>query len=624
MAKEILKVYENKADEPKKPSYQWWACSVDETHLALVPLFRTIDQKQEYRRIRNVRYARLYNNQDILGQFSTIYSQTYDATQSKLTLNIIASVVDTLSSKIAKQKTRPYFLTEDGQWKYQEKAKKLQKFVDGQFNSMGHYETKQQSFVHSCVFGTGATKLYTAEGEVHSENSIIDEIVVDDAEGMYGKPRSIYQKRFVDREVLISMFPTKEALIKQSGIGVPTELDAKSTSDLIMVVEGWHLPSKKGAKDGRHAICIENATLLGEPWEFPWFPFTSLRYKDSLTGWYGIGAGESLLPIQLEINRTLQAIQKSHRLTAIPRVFLQTGSKVNKAHLTNDIGSIIEYTPGMPPIFDKGTAMAGEIYSFLENLWNKGFAQEGISQMSAASVKPAGLNSGVALREYQDVESDRFQLVGQRYEQSFLEDAVKTIAMTKQLAARGTKVTVLLGGYSNAERIVWKDVEMEDDKYILKVFPASILPTTPAGKLQTVQEMMESALIDKDTAMTLLDFPDLKDAMNVTTANQQLVKKQIDRMLAEDGVYDGPEPYFGLQWAKQFAQLSYLRAKMDGAPDDRLELLRTYMTDCDTMLQASAMSMAPPQGMPPAGAPQGGDPMAQPAAPPVSDLLPVA
>lgn len=619
MVKEVLKIYENKADEPMQMKHAWWTTNPNEVHLSLMPLFKTIDSRQEYRRIRNIRHARLYNNQEILGQFNSIYAGTYDTSPSNLSLNICASIVDTLASKIAKQKTRPYFLTEEGQWKLQNKAKKLQKFVDGQFNAMGHYETKQKTFIHAGIFGTGATKFYTQDGEVCSENSIIDEIVVDDAEAMYGKPRSLYQKRYVDRDILIDMFPKHEAHIKGAGSGIPLGLDVRSTSDLVLVVEAWHLKSSKDAKDGRHSMVIDNCTLECSPWKHPWFPFTEYRYKDSITGWWGIGCIESLVPIQLEINRTLKSIQQAHRLTAIPRVWIEKMAGVNKAHLTNQIGSIGTYT-GTPPLFDRGTAMPSEIYGFLENLWNKGFAQEGVSQMSAASQKPAGLNSGVALREYQDVESDRFQLQGQRYEQSFLADSEKVIAMTKELSENGTKVSVMLGGYANAERIEWSEVDMDADKYVLKAFPASILPTTPAGKLQTIQEMMQSALIDKDTAMTLLDFPDLKDAMNVTTANQQLVKKQVDRMLNEDGKYDGPEPYFGLQWAKNFTQLSYLRAKMDGAPDDRLEMLRTYMSDCDALMGSAAQAMAPP---PQPGA-QPGAPIAQPAPPPTSDLLPVA
>lgn len=626
MAKEIIDIHMNKSNE-KTSQTKWWLADEENVHKVLVPLVQTIAQRQNYRRTQNIRHARLYNNQDILGYYASVYGNNYDISSPRLSMNVCASIVDTLASKIAKQKTRPVFLTEEGVWGMQQKAKKLQKFIDGMFHSMGHYETKQAGFVHAGVFGTGATKFYISEGEVHSENTIIDEIIVDDLEGIYGCPQNYYQYRFISRDILVGMFPKHEGAITSAKGGAPQGLDVNATSDMVMVTEAWHMPSAKKAKDGRHTICIDGATLSYKPWKLMKPPFTFQRYKPALTGFYGIGAIQSVVPIQLEINRTLMAIQKGHIRMAVPRVFLQRGSKVNKAHLTNETGSIVEFDSA-PPIFDPGIVLPAPIYAFLQSLWAKAYEQEGVSQLSAASQKPSGLDSGRAIREYQDIESDRFQLLGQRLESSYLEDAEFMIEMTKELAASGTKVTVMLGGYAHAETINWKEVEMDEDKYVLKSFPASILPTTPAGKLQTVQELMQSSLIDRDTGLSLLDFPDLKDAMNVTTANQQLVKKQIDNMI-ESGQYSGPEPYFGLEWAKKFAQLSYLRAKMENAPEERLELVRTYISDCDTMLgaaaQAAAQAMQPPPGMAaPGGAlppgPEGA--LAQPMAPPQSDLLP--
>jgi hypothetical protein len=40
--------------------------------------------------------------------------------------------------------------------------------------------------------------------------------------------------------------------------------------------------------------------------------------------------------------------------------------------------------------------------------------------MSASSQKPAGLDSGVAIREFQDIETERFALVSQNYEDCYI------------------------------------------------------------------------------------------------------------------------------------------------------------------------------------------------------------
>lgn len=629
---EIKKEYYNQAKPGSEYRNDWWGCDEKEVFQHLVPLVRYIRQNQAYRRTANIRHARLYSNLDVLGLFqnSAGRNQAEGLGASKLSLNVVAAVVDTLSSKIAKAKPRTVYLTDEGAWGEQQRAMKLQRFMEGWRQAADEYETKQRAFVDACVFGTGFVKYYvdTFKNEVCSERVIPDEIDVDDAEAIYGEPRNLYQSRYVSREILLKLYPDKEAEIKSATAADAENMSKNRSSDMVVVVEAWHLPTGKGMKDGRHVIVCDSCTLLDEPWEWCWFPFSKIVYKPRISGWFGIGVAESLMPLQVEINKTIKAIERAHRLMAVPRIYLNTASNINQAQLTNEIGSIIPFAGPVPPIESPGTAMPAQVYSYLENLWNKAFAQEGVSQLSAASMKPAGLNSGAALREYQDVESERFQLLGQRYESSFLESDKIVIEMTKRLDEQvqgGVKVR--LGGYKNAETIKWREVKLDEDKYIIRAFPASILPSTPAGRLQTVTELLQSGFIDKETGMNLLDFPDLKDATTLYTANQRLVKKIVDDMVMK-AEYTPPEPYFGLQFAKDYAQLSYIKGRMDGVPDDRLELLRTFMSDVqvlldkaqapDPMMQAQMMAQgaSPVQGLQ-------GEAIASPQAPPVSDMLPV-
>lgn len=621
---EIKKEYYNQAKEKTEYRHDWWNIDDDELYQHLFPLVRYIRQKQSYRRTANIRHARLYSNMDALGVYGNSYGKTNvdGVTAHKLSLNVVAAVVDTLSSKIAKAKPRTVFLTDMGDWKRQQRAKKLQKFMEGWRQGANEYEKKQNAFVDSGIFGTGLTKYYMdiVKGEVCSERVLVDEIDVDDAEAIYGQPQSLFQSRFVAREKLLASYPKLASKIEFATAGEAQDLAKSQSSDLVMVVEAWHLPSDQNTKNGRHVIVCDTCTLYDEAWEFDWFPFSKQMYKPRITGWFGMGAAECLMPIQIEINKTIRSIEAAHRLMATPRIYVDNASGINQGHLNNEIGSIIKFT-GTPPIESQGVAMPSQIYNYLENLWQKAFAQEGVSMLSASSQKPAGLNSGAALREYQDVESERFQLLGQRYEQSFMETDKIVIGLTKKLNGLiegGVKIR--LGGYEGAETIKWSEVEMEKDKYIIQQFPASILPTTPAGRLQTVTELSQSGFIDKETALGLLDFPDLKSTTSLLTANQQLVKKLIDSMI-ETEKYVPPEPYFGLQFCKDYAQLSYLKGKMDGVPDQKLELLRTFMSDCQTLLDKAAQAMQPP---PAAGPVQmQGEAMANPQAPPTSDLLPI-
>jgi hypothetical protein len=83
-------------------------------------------------------------------------------------------------------------------------------------------------------------------------------------------------------------------------------------------------------------------------------------------------------------------------------------------------------------------------------------------------------------------------------------------------------------------------------------------------------------------------------------------------------------------------QSAYLRAKDDGVDEERLELMRRWMSEADSLLNPPPPPAPPGAGMdgppgappgapgalPPGGALPGMSPQAVPQAPPVSDLLP--
>jgi hypothetical protein len=614
-------------DAPQQINARWWTLDKEDVAIHVMPLVKQIENKQNYRRVSNLRHARLYSNLEILGLQSGLYAKAANDTilSNRVTLNVIKSCVDTSASKIAKAKPRPLFLTDGGDWSMQKKAKNLTKFMDAKLDDIGLYEQMQRGFLDCAIFGTGAVKFFAEDGEIKCERILIDEIIVDDSEGMYGTTQTLYQSKFIDKAVLKEMFATgKDAdkianAIDGAKTGVAGDLQSPGSSELVRVIEGWHLPTSKKSKDGKHCICIENMTLVCEPWNKQYFPFVFQRWAPKITGFWGMGLAEELTGIQLEINKLLRAVQIAQRMMAVPRVFIESNSMVNSQHINNDPeGSIVKYT-GQPPIFNTSPAMPAEIYQHIESLYRKAYEITGISQLAAQSKKPSGLNSAVALREFQDIESDRFQLCGMRYEQAHLEAAKIIIDMTKDLANGGTEVLVRAKDGRSIVEINWSDVDLKEDEYVMRVFPTSILPTTPAGKLQTVQELTQAGFIDKDMAMSLLDFPDLDGYKSLQLAATQDVKRIIEKIL-EEGEYETPEPYMNLQLAVTMTQSAYLQARQIKTPESHLELLRQFIDDCQALIiQAQAPQPgAVPPGMPPDGMP----PQAAPQAPPVSELLP--
>jgi len=559
----------------------------------LVPLIRFLRQNQSYRHTENLRNVRLYGNLDVLGLSSLQYSRPSPSSANhRVTLNVIKSCVDTAQSKIAKNKVKPTFLTSGGDWSQQKKAKKLDKFILGQFNASNVYTIAQKIFIDAGIFGTGFMKIYNDDGQIACERTVPDELIVDDAEGVYGFPRNLYQSKFVSKDVLLAAYPKYRRQIEalETVSTSATSFSTNYATEQVVVYEAWHLPSSKSKKDGLHVVCIEGCDLGSEVWEKDYFPFAKFMWSEKPFGFWGSGISEELTGIQIEINKTLRNIQIAHHLMSAPAVYLEDGSSVSAQHINNEIGRIIKYK-GVRPIQDPQGIMAPEVYAHLENLYRKSFEIVGISQLSAQSQKPSGLNSGKALREFNDIESDRFLVVGQRWENFFMDIAKQMIGCAREIYEDDKDFSVKVKGKKFLETIKWEEVDMAEDKYIMQVFPTSLLPTSPEGRLQTIQEMIEAGMIDQETGAELLDYPDLERANDLNFASRQVIRDIVDR-ITDEGMFTAPEPYMNLDYAVKYAQLAYNRAKLENCPEENLELLRRFM-------EQSMNLLAPPEPMQP-------------------------
>lgn len=593
----------------------WWESPKNETHKNLVDTVKAIRNNQGYRKDDNLRHARLYGNMDIVGLSSYAYSVPNPGSfHNRVTLNVVQAVVDTVVSKIATSKPRPTFLTDGGNWTQQQRAKKLGKFIWGAFEGAKIYELDIPIFRDAGVFGTGVTKHFIKNGRICSERTLPEEIIVDDNEALYGNPRNLYQEKYINKDVLKSMFPKfkKEIdALKTEEVGAATVIH-RDHSNLVRVIEGWHLPSAPDKGDGRHTVVIDTATLMDKEWKLNRFPFSKYCWNPKLFGWWGQGMAEQLTGIQIEINKLLRNMQVAHHLLSAPAVYVQNGSKINGAHLNNEIGRIVNYT-GAPPEVKVFQTVHPELYQHLERLYQKAFEVVGVSQLSAQAKKPDGLDSGKALREFSNIQTERFLEAEKRWEHYHLDVADCYIQLVKQQYEDKSDFTVMAKGKDFIETIKWSEVDMKEDQYIMQTFPVSSLPKEPAGRIAYVQELMQSGLVDPEAGTELLDFPDVEAHMKHKFAPQRLAKDAVDKIL-EDGKSVVPEPFMDLDYAVEYAGSMYALARLENAPDDRLDKLLRFIENAQAMIsqaeeealavqQQQMMAQQPPQpGQAPVGA----------------------
>jgi len=578
----------------------WWQAKDKDSHNFVFDILNAMQRDYSYITSLNLQHYRSYNDENIPSLNLVGVSRPQGAGSHRpVTFNVIKSMCDTVQAKIAKNRPRCAFLTSGGDFSQQRKGKLLEKFCDGQFYRTKLYEVAPEVFMDSCVFGTGVLKVYEHNSDILCERVFPEEIMVSIEEAKYKNPRSIFQVKAVPRDVLTYTYPEYAEQIKEAATFETDEYNSGSNvNEMVQVVEAWHLPSIEGAPDGRHVICLENLTLLDEKYEHNYFPFVFLRWSDRLLGFWGQGLAEQLMGIQLEINTLLQNIQQQMHL-AKPKVFLQTGSQIADHQINNEEWGIVDYI-GEPPVFYVPKTVSGEVFSHLDRLFNRAYQISGVSELAAMSKKPAGIESAVALREFSDIETERFMIVAQNYENMFLEASRQMIDLARRISERGDNYEVVSSGDKYIEQIKWKDINLREDQYVMKIWPVSLLPQTPAGKLQKVIELAQSGIIqDPGTILKLLDYPDIESVTQYMTADQDEIDMLIENMV-DKGKYVQPEPYSNLALSVKRVQQAYLRSKINNVPEERMALLRRYIEDCMALMASMAQAAQPPS--PPEGA----------------------
>ena len=575
----------------------WWETGVDDCHDELMGVINELNNNHYDRMLANLDYLKVYSQrrydlQDFRQGVVKTASYALDKRDDmRMRLNVTQSMIDTITSKIGKNRPRPMYLTEGGDYTLRTKAKMMGRMMEGLFLQSKLYDIMPKIFQDSCIFDLGVLKIYQENGKIYVERVFANEILWDMDDALYGEPQSLYQVKKVHKSYLLDRFSGFSSEINNLLGGKQEE---NPDSELIECVEAWHLPTSPDSGDGRHVICIEGVTLLDEEYTRTQFPFLFLKWSDSIVGFGGISLAEQLYPVQKEINSLCIRIQQSMHLLSVPLVFIQAGSKVAPSHIRNQPGTIIHYN-GQPPVVYTPQAVHPEVFNHLDRLYQRAYEISGISELSATGKKPAGLESGAALRIYHDIETERFILIGRRYESAFMSAAEHYFDLAEEIVAEQGSFPVQTTYRREMTKVDFEKIRMARDEFILEPFPVSILPSLPAGKLQTVQELINIGVIDKKEQITrLLDFPDLNSVSQVYEAAEADVEWRISKIL-DEGEYVGPEPYMDLNLAKQRFQLAYLEARQKGVEPEKIALLDEFIVQCQTMLN---QLQTPPQGLP--------------------------
>jgi hypothetical protein len=437
----------------------WQRAPKNQAHTTVFTHVQRIEQEQGATFDRFLKLEALYdpNNPDAA-----------DAGEQLAPENVVASNVDTVTAAIATTEVRARFMTDDGDWGTQRTARHLEWYAEGLSKLFDVLPRCRGAFKECTKKGNGLVKAHIVLGQIRVERVLVENIVVDDAECRDGKsPRQMHQWDLVDADELVSQFPDAETDIqraRQHRHSWRQWRRTRATDNNVELLETWLLPigmkGKKGYKPGRHTKCIDGKTLLDEVWEWDFFPIAVIVWSERIASWYGISGAERIAGIQRALNKRNWQIERQLDRCAAPTTYVRPVD-AKLAVTASKVGAIVPIRGDWPQTITP-QAVNAETYQNRVDLREAANNEFGQSQMATHATKPAGIDSGVALREYKDQSSQRFATQEKAFEQLVLDTIWLVIHWCKQLGAEAPTDAAPHALRKEAAAVV--DVDMKDAK----------------------------------------------------------------------------------------------------------------------------------------------------------------
>ena len=434
-------------------------------------------------------------NPMVLGYINGLEQGEEEDTTPNPQLNIIASCIDTLHAKIAESKVRPFFTTINGTFKDIQTVKQTQHFFDIMFDEQGVNKTVSDAFRDACIFDTGV--IYIDEETATVRRALPFQVYVSPSEANY---KNITKCYYEQRDFPITCLPEKV-------------LAKFKNKNLDFVDFGIYYDTYNKTK----AYTANGSFVLAEEWDKQAIPFIFLHYKNPILSNVSISVVDMLINIQQEINILMAKIKDASQINPANTFFVPDGSSIKAQQLNNRVGNVITYKPqasgGVPVITSTPAFIDGQYMSLLDSLIQKAYDIVGVSQLSATSRKPTGLNSGIAIATAEDIEADRFETQLNQVIRAYVDIAKTCIKIFDKDAE-------VLPSSKYRCSIKWSDVLREADNMNIQFSGADNLSKDPSTKLQQLQQLATAGVIPAARISQLMQIPDLE--MGYSLANNAI------------------------------------------------------------------------------------------------------
>lgn len=554
---------------------QWWQNESDTVHQELNGIVdRIYNNVSEVNRRKNNRLTyQAYERKSLSNDNAALQFTRPTRLLNTRGFNVVYSIGDTLINKMCQSKPVPMALTSGGDYQARVKARNFNKVVKGAFQQAKAFEIAPKIYESAFLWYKGIAHVGVRNNVPVVEFCLPDQFNFDIAEVGMENPTQLHRTHFVNKYKLIEQYGLKpkdiaklDAAKTATDYGVPAE---EGMSDMIRIRESWKLPSSPTSGDGRYVAYVENMTLENIEYDKNYFPFVFLNWGQDLLGMWGQSPAERLLDPQYEISEVARKIQNGFNIGSTLQVVYKNGSNFNPRKLDGE-SNAHGYDGDAPPQFIMPPAVGQDRIAYFEMLIQMAYQEFGLSQYTASSVKPKGLNSAVSLETYSKQEDGRQFNILESIETFWVEVGRQLIEVIKDLAKENPDLEIKIQGKKFIEKLKYKDLDLDSEDYHLQVYPVSSLPTQPAEREKAIIQRVQAGIIPVEMLSSLLDYPDFEAKLGDKAAMTiEAMEKNIDAILYNSGKrVISPSIHLNLDLAINIAEAAIVQADIAAPEED--------------------------------------------------------
>lgn len=413
-------------------------------------------------------------------------------------------------------------------YKIESDCRKLSLIIDSIMDSINFDSLARDALKDCAIMTNGWVHIDVDEGGL-IRGQTLDPMCVFWHQGEGVDPVSIFHSMGVSRDQVADLRPSMARKIadmptwrRQHVVGV--DFPMSRDEDTVRIDIGYHRADANG-KNGRAVIACGDVVLDDRPWPHRVLPIVPIRWKANRRSIAGVPLSRQVIPYHRNINRLHVAALESLE-GAVPHLLVH---ETDSDQFMSDVPfKKVTWRGAHKPEISTPNPVSPQIFEQIDRLGAQPYTETGINQSAAAGMRPTGLNSAPAQREWIDNASRRTSETSANLA-DFYVAVGKVILAVAKTAYSDRKMVIRAPGTGLLSEVDWEKLDLREDQYQVRFRESSGLSKTYAGMVEELTDLQSRGAVSAAAATRALAgrIPDIASTANRSNAAEDLANKLV-------------------------------------------------------------------------------------------------